>query len=132
MHAYVRSFRRGAWLALLIAGPAAATDGIFLPQAPRGSGGEDTVQSSTGSRCSQSMNSNGAYVDLGLVGRVGSELPERFSGFASDARDQTATAYARVTIPLGKQPERLNCNQLYQLEIERLQAELELLKMNAE
>tara|TARA_R100000501_G_scaffold14680_1_gene26611 strand:- start:65512 stop:65823 length:312 start_codon:yes stop_codon:yes gene_type:complete len=103
-----------------------------LPQAPRGSGGDDTIQSATGTRCSQSMNANGAYLDFGVVGRAGSSLPEENRAFISDPRDEEAVAYARVTLPLGRQPKRLDCSRLYELEIERLRRELDLLEINAE
>jgi len=47
-------------------------------------------------------------------------------------RDKEALAYARVTIPLGKQPQRIDCSRIYELELERLRQEIALLKMNAE
>jgi hypothetical protein len=31
-----------------------------------------------------------------------------------------ALAYARVTIPLGRKPKRIDCSQIYELEIARL------------
>ena len=46
-------------------------------------------------------------------------------------RQQKALAYARVTIPLGKQPKRIDCSRMYEWEIERLQEEIALLRMNA-
>ena len=38
-------------------------------------------------------------------------------------------AYGRVVIPLGSRPKRLDCSKLYNLEVERLQIELDLMKM---
>lgn len=46
--------------------------------------------------------------------------------------DPTALGYARIVIPFGQQPRRLNCAQLYDLEIERLKREIELLKVGLE
>ena len=47
-------------------------------------------------------------------------------------RDRQGLAYARVTIPLGKMPKRIDCSKIYELEIAKLKQELELMKMNAE
>lgn len=50
----------------------------------------------------------------------------------TDQHDRTATAYARVTVPLGHKPKRIDCNQVYELEIAKLKREVELLKMAAQ
>ena len=47
-------------------------------------------------------------------------------------RDREAKAYVRLTIPIGRRPQRIDCNEVYQLEIQRLRREIELLRMNAE
>ena len=47
-------------------------------------------------------------------------------------RDREALAYARVTVPLGKQPKRIDCSRVYELEIERLREEVALLRMGAQ
>lgn len=41
---------------------------------------------------------------------------------------QGAGVYARVVVPFGRQPERLDCGRLFNLEIERLQMELQKMK----
>lgn len=118
-----------AWATVASASPS----GLFLPNAPTGPGGEDSIETPGGTRCRQSINSNGAYVDLGVVGSAAS--PNVTSGgaaFYSDERDRQATAYARVTIPIGKKPKRIDCTTVYELEIERLKRELELMKMAAQ
>ena len=43
-----------------------------------------------------------------------------------------AVAYARVILPLGEAPTRLNCARLYELEIQKLKAEIEMLKVGLE
>lgn len=93
-----------------------------------GPGGEDSITTSEGVRCSQSINSNGGYLDLGVVG---GDLRSGYSYSAPDPGN-TAIGYARIIIPLGKAPERLDCNALYMLEIQRLKAEIELLKIGLE
>jgi hypothetical protein len=107
----------------------AATSGLYLPSAPTGSGGEDAIETSSGTRCRQSINSNGAYLDVGVTGSAGSPVDGR--NVFADSRDREGTAYARVTIPLGKRPTRLDCNRVYELEIEKLKREVELLRMGA-
>ncbi|WP_160605573.1 hypothetical protein [Pontixanthobacter aquaemixtae] len=113
-----------------------ATDGIFLPAAPRGAGGEDSIETAEGTRCRQSINSNGSYLDLGLTGRASKPLTQpqalNLPFLLSQDRDSEMLAYARVTIPLGKKPQRIDCSRLYELEITRLKRELELLRLAAE
>lgn len=46
----------------------------------------------------------------------------------SQSNNDLAT-YRRVVIPIGRTPKRLDCSWLYELEVERLQMELRLLKM---
>ena len=108
-----------------------ASDGLYLPPAPSGSGGEDSIATSTGARCSQSMNSNGAYLDVGVAGYHDSEQQNFGIGNTIEAKPKPGgLAYARVTIPLSKKPERLDCSKLYELELQRLREELQMLKMN--
>ncbi|RST31326.1 hypothetical protein HMF7854_11110 [Sphingomonas ginkgonis] len=82
------------------------------------------------------MNSSGAYVDVGVAGSSSTGRDQ--SSYAAplagpDAgHSSEALGYARVTIPLGRRPERLDCSRLYELEIARMKREIELLKMAAE
>lgn len=107
--------------------PAAAADGVYLPPAPSGPGGADSITTSQGVHCSQSINSSGGYVDFGVTGGGGLSI-----GANSFATDPTALGYARVVIPIGRQPERLDCSRLYKMEIERLRREIELLTIGLE
>ncbi len=129
MHAFARACLLAASLA---SAPALASgNGIFLPPPPSGPGGEDSIETASGTRCRQSMNSNGAYLDVGATGSAGSPVdPAR--QFVNDGRDREASAYVRLTVPLGRRPGRIDCQQVYQLEIQRLQREIELLRMAAE
>lgn len=131
MHVSVRVCALAASL-LVLEAPALASDGLYLPTAPRGSGGEDSIETAGGTRCRQSINSNGAYLDMGATASAAKPLPEdRLAGFARE-RDQEGLVYVRVTMPLGKRLERIDCNRIYEMEIARLHEELELLKMAAE
>lgn len=133
MRAFARSLLLAAAVELMLIPSASAQTGIFLPPGPQGPGGEDTIETSSGTRCRQSINSNGGYVDIGVAGSAGSAIPQGAGAFVSIAeRDREALAYARVTVPLGKRPKRLDCSRIYELEIARLREEIELLKMNAE
>ncbi len=127
----VQSWLLAASIALS-ATAADAANGVFLPAAPQGPGGEDSIETSSGTRCRQSMNSNGAYVDVGAVGSAASPPPDRSLGFTGETREREALAYARLTVPIGKRPRRIDCNAIYELEIARLKREVEMLRMAAE
>jgi hypothetical protein len=131
MHAFVRISLLAACL-LPSAAAAAGPTGIYLPPPPSGPGGEDSIETAGGTRCRQSMNSNGAYLDVGATGSAASPLDDVSRQLFTDSRDREATAYVRLTVPLGRRPNRIDCQQVYQLEIQRLQREIELLRMAAE
>jgi hypothetical protein len=136
MRAFARNLLLAVSASLLLASTAQAQTGIYLPPAPHGPGGEDTIETASGTRCRQSINSSSGYVDIGLAGSAGSGVsaPGRSGNvfISINDRDREALAYARVTVPLGKKPRRIDCSQVYDLEIQRLKQEIELLKMNAE
>ena len=133
MRASVRNLLLAASLELVAASAASAQQGIYLPPAPHGPGGEDTIETASGTRCRQSINSNSGYVDIGVAGSGGSGIPNASGVFVTiNERDREALAYARVTVPLGKQPKRIDCSRVYELEIERLREEVALLRMNAQ
>ena len=80
-------------------------------------------------RCSQSINSNGGYLDLGIAG---GDLSSAYHSMGDDSGSQSAVGYARVIIPLGNAPKRLDCTRLYELEIQKLRAEIDMLKVGLE
>jgi hypothetical protein len=128
----MRAFVLASLLAasFLAAKPAQAqTAGLFLPASPSGVGGEDSIETSEGTRCRQSINGSGPYLDMGVVG---SSTADQISAGYRMTGSTGGTAYARVTVPLGRRPKRLDCTRLYDLEISRLKREIELLKMAAE
>lgn len=81
---------------------------LQIPNA-RGGFNSDEVATSSGVRCRQSVDSP-MSLDMGVV-----------------ADGQEAGVYGRVTIPLGA-PKRIDCNRLYDLEIQRLEAEIQSLR----
>ena len=80
--------------------------------------GNDEVRAADGTSCRSALGHNGAYVDVG--------------GLASEdgGRLGAATVYGRVVIPLGPRPRRVDCRQLYDLEMERLRLEVTALRRN--
>jgi len=84
--------------------------GVTLPQ------GQDEVHASDGTTCRSAVSGSGAYFDLGVI-----------QGNGQSSHD--LATYGRVVIPIGRTPKRLDCSRLYELEVERLQMELRLLKM---
>jgi hypothetical protein len=90
-----------------------------------GPGGEDSITTSEGVRCSQSINSSGGYLDFGVAG---GDLTS-YASPGSTPGAQSAIGYARLIVPLGAAPKRLDCARLYELEIQRLKAEIELMKI---
>jgi len=84
--------------------------GVQLPQ------GADEVRAADGTTCRSAVSGNGAYLDVGLMGKPG-------------AASKDVSAYGRVVVPLGAKGKRLDCTKLYDLEVERLRMELELTKM---
>lgn len=85
--------------------------GVTLP------GGHDEVRAADGTTCRSAVSGNGAYVDMGVIGN------------GNNGDNNTAgAAYGRVVIPLGAPKGRVDCRQLYNLELERLKAEIRLLR----
>jgi hypothetical protein len=93
--------------------------GLNLPQVPLPTG-SDEVRAADGTTCKSNTASNGTYLDAGAIGSqdVGGSFNQ-------------GSVYARVIIPLGEAPKRIDCTNLYHLEIERLRSELQLIKMGA-
>lgn len=82
--------------------------------------GQDEVRAMDGTFCRSSVSNGGAYMDMGVVGNGGYEdVPG------------AGAVYGRLIVPLGKQPRRIDCTALYDLEIQRLRLELQLTRMGA-
>jgi hypothetical protein len=103
-----------------------AADGVLLPPPPTGPGGEDSITTSEGVRCSQSINAAGGYLDLGVAG---GNLSTYADPSSLTPGGQSAIGYARIIIPLGQTPKRLDCTALYDLEIHKLKQEIQMLKI---
>ena len=88
---------------------------VFLPTPPVATG-QDVVRSAAGASCQSAVGSGGPYLDIGVIGS--DDIHSR----------ETAALYGRVVVPLGKRPSRVDCRRLYDLEIERLRMEVEVLR----
>ncbi len=91
--------------------------GVALPNTslPTGS---DEVRAADGTSCRSAVGGDGAYMDTGVIGSPG-QSDSDFSG----------AVYTRLVVPLGGRQKRLNCESLYELEIQRLRMELDLARM---
>lgn len=70
-------------------------------------------------------------VELGVVGFLnngGYDNPYDMTQPVSSIQTNDVGVYARITIPIGAPKERLNCNTLYQLELEKKRMEVFRLK----
>ncbi len=136
MRAFARRSPLAASLALLeICGATPALAGnqcACLPPAPNGPGDKYPIETPDGTRCRQSINPDGACLDFGASGYAGKPSEPGQVAIISDQRDQKGLVYLRVTMPLGRKPNRLDCSRLYEMEIARLQRELEQARIAAE
>lgn len=112
-----------AWLLIGLTAPAFADTNYFQNYSQFGMSlpatalptGQDEIRTADGTSCRSSVGGDGAYMDMGLIG-----TPE------NEDTSSSAAAYGRLVIPLGRKSGRLDCNQLYSLEISRLRMELAL------
>ena len=110
-----------ALLALLALGPSAEAqtvhrqNGFNLPGVAQPSG-YDEVRTADGSVCRSAIGNAGAYLDMGAIGTPAADTME------------DAALYGRVVVPLGRRAARIDCGRLYELEIERMQVEIRLLR----
>lgn len=134
MPAFARNSLLVALISLSLAAPGHGEGGFYLPPAPSGSGGEDSIETSSGTRCRQSINNNGAYLDVGMAAsRSDDTAPDPYRvGQVNRDSGTEALGYARMVVPIGKKPQRIDCSRLYEMELSRMKREIELLKMAAE
>lgn len=111
----------------------------MLPSTPGNSVGGDSVRGRDGTTCTQGTHT-GPTLDFGVTGTqntnsANSSSPTIVNNYFNGTSESTNSTnggdfgvYARIVVPLGFEPERIDCTQLYSLEIERLKIELENLK----
>ena len=82
-----------------------------MPQQSSNGFNFDEITTSSGVRCRQAQGSE-TRLELGAL----------------DGEQTGAGGYARLVIPLGQQPDRLDCKRLYNLEVDRLTSEVQALR----
>lgn len=92
---------------------------------------QDRIRSSDGVDCSMAIGS-GTTVEFGVVGIISDEEPYNSYGQPLNIDPENFTkdvgVYGKISIPIGAPKERINCNKLYKLEIERKELELQKLR----
>jgi len=111
---------------------------LSLPAAPQWPPGQDRIRSADGIQCETATGPRKWFMDVGVLGGRGNGFGANNNGTIVDIDStyinnqferNTYAIYARVVINLDKTPDKINCGTLYQLEIERLQAEIDYLRM---
>lgn len=112
---------------------------IQLPATPQFPQGQDRVRAADGTECSVSTAPREKFMDVGVVGGtstgsgVENQYPYILPGSTVIPGNQynrvTGGVYARIVINLDPERPKIDCNRLYELEIQRLRAEIEQLKL---
>lgn len=100
--------------------------GITLPGAPTAYG-QDSIRS--GELDCKNAIGGATNLEFGITGVI-DNYDSPFSGNNGIDSSRDIGVYARITIPLDKPKERINCNSLYQLELRKKR--LEVLKLQQE
>jgi hypothetical protein len=113
-----------ALVLMIIAIPCFADQSSIQLPVRSGQSGYDEVRTSSGAFCRQSV-SSAVIAEAGVV-----QLQKDEPVFGADQR-QEAALYGRITWAIGT-PKRLDCARLYELEIETLRAELDMMREQRE
>ncbi len=103
---------------------------LNLPSTPQ-SYASDRIRSGT-LDCQNAIGSS-TNVEFGVVGFIDNGYDSPFASTQRDmnypqVRTNDVGVYARINIPIGAPKERINCNTLYQLELEKKRMEVAKLK----
>lgn len=101
--------------------------GLTLPNAPS-TYGQDSIRSPDGLDCKNSIG-GATNLEFGITGIIDNHQSPFGSGNGLPT-ERDVGVYARITIPLDKPKERINCNSLYELELRKKR--LEVLKLQQE
>ena len=99
---------------------------LALPSAP---GNYQSDKFRTGDLdCSNAIGS-ATQLELGVTGLIDGGYYDDLNNYINDRRVDNVGVYARIVIPLGARPkERIDCNRLYEMELQLKQLELERLR----
>ena len=100
---------------------------LNLPSSPQ-TYASDRIRSGT-LDCQNAIGSS-TNVEVGVVGFIdnGYDSPYVIENASNPIRANDIGVYARINIPIGAPQERINCNTLYQLELEKKRMEVTKLK----
>lgn len=101
--------------------------GLSLPAAPQNYQ-SDSV-SSGDINCSNAIGS-ATNLEFGVTGLIENGGYDSFNDYVDGPSVGNVGVYARITIPIGGPKERVNCNDLYELELQRKR--LEVMRLEAE
>jgi hypothetical protein len=87
----------------------------------------DSIDSADGVRCRTAVDAGGTF-EMGVVA-LSEVNPNGTSSVGSDSYSRGSGAFARVTVPLSRPKKRIDCVDLYELEIERLKTQLQMMKL---
>ena len=108
---------------------------LNIPSSPQ-SYQSDRIRAADSVECSMAIGSS-TNVEFGVVGILNQNDPfnNNYNGqqntaidYNNDSMIKDVGVYAKITIPIGAPKERLNCNLLYQLELEKKRLEVMKLK----
>lgn len=105
---------------------------LSLPSSP-GSYASDRIRTSDNVECSMAIGGS-TNVEFGVVGVINQNGPFYNNqglypeGYNPNDVVKDVGVYAKITIPLNAPKQRLDCNKLYQLELERTRMEIQRLK----
>lgn len=116
-------------LMLVLATPSTAQTGFYLP-APVTSPGQDEFRASDGTSCRSTMD-GAKRVEVGTFA-TGAQQHSSYDlpGYVAPPRNANIGVYGRFTWSLDSNPERIDCSKLFQLELEKKQLEVEMLKQS--
>ena len=102
---------------------------LSLPSSPQ-SYASDKIRA--GQLDCQNAIGSATNVEFGVVGFIDNQYSDPYSSPYNTLSETTRTSdigvYAKITIPIGAPKERINCNTLYELELEKKRMEVMKLK----
>jgi|TARA_B110000908_G_scaffold90842_1_gene107866 hypothetical protein len=117
------------WLASSLGYADSSSMNLNLPSSPQ-SYASDRIRA--GQLDCQNAIGSSTNVEFGVVGFIDNNSTnpynDAFAPTIPTTRTQDVGVYARITIPIGGPKERINCNTLYQLELEKKRMEVMKLK----
>ena len=119
----------GVVLSFIMAGPALADSGslsLALPSAPQNY--QSDKFRSGDMDCSNAIGS-ATTMEVGVTGIIDGGRYDELNNYINERTVDNVGVYARIVVPLGAKPkQRIDCNRLYELELQKKTLELERLR----